>query len=71
MAITAPPYVFLHYSKMFLFLAKSGKKKLKGLGTVVRNNPNFDFFNYAGLYRPVKIYTTPHVYVQMGIASNV
>ncbi|QIZ67116.1 MULTISPECIES: hypothetical protein [Geobacillus] len=52
-------------------MAKSGKKKLKGLGTVVRNNPNFDFFNYAGLYRPVKIYTTPHVYVQMGIASNV
>lgn len=23
------------------------------------NEPNFDFFNYAGLHRPVKIYTTP------------
>lgn len=22
-------------------------------------NPNFDFFNYAGIHRPVKIYTTP------------
>ncbi|MGP3560716.1 beta-glucuronidase [Geobacillus sp. BK01] len=40
------------------------EKEVKGLGTVVRNNPNFDFFNYAGLHRPVKIYTTPHVYVQ-------
>ncbi|ARK29794.1 beta-glucuronidase [Halalkalibacter krulwichiae] len=35
----------------------------KGLGKVVRNNPNFDFFNYAGLHRPVKIYTTPTTYV--------
>lgn len=24
-----------------------------------RNKPNFDFFNYAGLIRPVRIYTTP------------
>jgi len=26
---------------------------------VVKNSPYFDFFNYAGLHRPVKIYTTP------------
>ena len=24
---------------------------------------NFDFFNYAGLHRPVILYTTPKVYV--------
>lgn len=27
------------------------------------NNPNFDFFNYAGINRPVKIYTTPKDYI--------
>lgn len=25
---------------------------------------NFDFFNYAGLHRPVKIYTTPQSYIE-------
>lgn len=24
-----------------------------------RNNPNFDFFNYSGITRPVRLYTTP------------
>ncbi|WP_105994697.1 beta-glucuronidase [Staphylococcus simulans] len=34
-------------------------------GNIIRENtPNFDFFNYAGLHRPVKIYTTPHKYVE-------
>lgn len=28
-----------------------------------RNNPNFDFFNYCGITRPVKIYTTPQDYI--------
>ncbi len=28
------------------------------------NNPNFDFFNYCGLTRPVRIYTTPKTYIQ-------
>ena len=36
------------------FPSKSGKK---------RNNPNFDFFNYCGITRPVKIYTTPQDYI--------
>ncbi|WP_191016653.1 beta-glucuronidase [Treponema zioleckii] len=27
------------------------------------NEPNFDFFNYAGITRPVKIYTTPKSYI--------
>lgn len=28
------------------------------------NLPNFDFFNYAGIHRPVKIYTTPRAYIK-------
>ncbi|MBQ6820692.1 MAG: beta-glucuronidase [Clostridium sp.] len=31
---------------------------------VVKNYVNFDFFNYAGIHRPVKIYTTPRDYVK-------
>lgn len=30
----------------------------------VTNLANFDFFNYAGIHRPVKIYTTPKTYVK-------
>ncbi|MEC0138929.1 beta-glucuronidase [Paenibacillus macerans] len=40
------------------------EQEVEGLGKIVRNRPNFDFFNYAGLHRPVKIYTTPWVYVR-------
>lgn len=29
-----------------------------------KNYPNFDFFNYAGINRPVKIYTTPNSYIK-------
>ena len=29
-----------------------------------RNLPNFDFFNYCGITRPVKLYTTPHAYIR-------
>lgn len=28
------------------------------------NLPNFDFFNYAGIHRPVKIYTVPNTYIE-------
>lgn len=28
-----------------------------------QNKPNFDFFNYAGITRPVKLYTTPKAYI--------
>lgn len=28
------------------------------------NIPNFDFFNYSGIMRPVKLYTTPKVYIK-------
>lgn len=31
---------------------------------IKRNKPNFDFFNYAGLHRPVKIYTTPQIFIE-------
>ena len=31
---------------------------------VMKNLVNFDFFNYAGIHRPVKIYTTPKTYVK-------
>ncbi|MGL5021511.1 MAG: beta-glucuronidase [Mycoplasmatales bacterium] len=35
----------------------NGVKKLKV-------TPQFDFFNYAGIQRPVKIYTTPETYIE-------
>jgi beta-glucuronidase len=40
------------------------EKDVPGVGKVIRNQPNFDFFNYAGLHRPVKIYSTPTTYVK-------
>lgn len=40
------------------------EKEIEGVGKVVRNSPNFDFFNYAGLQRPIKIYTTPQTFVK-------
>ncbi len=29
-----------------------------------QNHPNFDFFNYCGITRPVRIYTTPKSYIK-------
>lgn len=29
-----------------------------------QNHPNFDFFNYCGITRPVRIYTTPKAYIR-------
>lgn len=29
-----------------------------------QNRPNFDFFNYAGIFRPVWLYTTPKSYIR-------
>lgn len=53
-------------------VGKYVKRDVEGLGQVVRNYPNFDFFNYAGLHRPVKIYTTPRVYIRdVEIVSSV
>jgi beta-glucuronidase len=39
------------------------KTEIEGYGEIIRNTPNFDFFNYAGIHRPVKIYTTPYTYL--------
>ncbi len=30
----------------------------------LQNRPNFDFFNYCGITRPVRIYTTPKAYIK-------
>lgn len=46
-----------------MFPSKSSKE---------RNNPNFDFFNYCGITRPVKIYTTPKHYIaDLSLVSKV
>lgn len=37
--------------------------ELPGVTPKKQNYPNFDFFNYAGINRPVKIYTTPKDYI--------
>lgn len=47
------------------------EREIPGIGKVATNVPNFDFFNYAGIHRPVKIYTTPKTYVKdVTILSN-
>ncbi len=40
------------------------EEDVPGMGKVVMNSPNFDFFNYAGIQRPVKLYTTPITYIR-------
>ncbi|SFE53774.1 beta-glucuronidase [Paenibacillus catalpae] len=40
------------------------ESEVPGIGKVAKNSPYFDFFNYAGLHRPVKIYTTPKSYIK-------
>ncbi|WP_020618017.1 beta-glucuronidase [Paenibacillus daejeonensis] len=45
-------------------VGKLVERDIDGIGKVVRNQPNFDFFNYAGIHRPVKIYSTPASYVR-------
>ncbi|WP_320972050.1 beta-glucuronidase [Enterocloster bolteae] len=30
----------------------------------LQNRPNFDFFNYAGIFRPVYLYTTPRQFIK-------
>ncbi|WP_250278962.1 beta-glucuronidase [[Clostridium] colinum] len=40
------------------------KKVQKDGKEIIKNYVNFDFFNYAGIHRPVKIYTTPKNYIE-------
>ena len=37
---------------------------LPGVTAKKQNYPNFDFFNYCGINRPVKLYTTPKDYIK-------
>ena len=38
--------------------------EMPGVTPKKQNYPNFDFFNYCGINRPVKIYTTPKSYIK-------
>lgn len=40
-----------------------GGGMLPSISVKKQNIPNFDFFNYCGITRPVKIYTTPNDYI--------
>lgn len=40
---------------------EAGKARQQAQGI---NLPNFDFYNYAGITRPVRLYTTPAAYIQ-------
>ncbi len=40
---------------------EAGKQRQREQGI---NLPNFDFFNYAGITRPVRLYTTPESYIR-------
>jgi beta-glucuronidase len=40
------------------------EEDIPGGGKEVTDTPNFDFFNYAGIQRPVKLYTTPTTYIR-------
>ena len=40
------------------------EEDVPGMGKVVTDSPNFDYFNYAGIQRPVKLYTTPNTYIR-------
>ena len=49
---------------------------MMGMGALAtdepKNNPNFDFFNYCGITRPVRIYTTPLNYIRdIAVVSDV
>lgn len=36
----------------------------EGTDSKPQNHPNFDFFNYCGITRPIRIYTTPKSYIE-------
>ncbi|MGB4589630.1 MAG: beta-glucuronidase [Clostridiaceae bacterium] len=38
--------------------------EIPGVVLPEQNYPNFDFFNYAGIIRPVKLYSTPKNYIE-------
>ncbi|MBR3403900.1 MAG: beta-glucuronidase [Firmicutes bacterium] len=62
-------------------LPVGGKSSMLGSSSVAgknykntkkQNYPNFDFFNYCGITRPVRIYTTPKTYItDMTVTADV
>lgn len=53
----------LDYTTLPVGVYQEGINSLTGK-KMKKNDPNFDFFNYAGTHRPVKIYTTPQTYIE-------
>lgn len=51
-------------AKSFFGNALPDWENVRNTPVPLSNCPNFDFFNYAGIHRPVKIYTTPHSYIK-------
>ncbi len=45
-------------------VASYREEQMDGLGNIKINTPNFDFFNYAGIQRPVYLWIMPITYVQ-------
>lgn len=39
-------------------------KKLSNGFQIVKNKPNFDYFNYAGILRPVNILFLPNLFIE-------
>ena len=39
-------------------------QKFPGLPEEIHNLPNFDFYNYSGIMRPVCLYTAPELYIE-------
>ncbi|WP_376796402.1 beta-glucuronidase [Thermogemmatispora sp.] len=58
----------LDYSS--LPVAHYREEQLPDGSRLVTNTPNFDFFNYAGIHRPVKLYTTPATYIREIILTS-
>ncbi len=60
----------IDYSTLPVGKEKSGQSMLVGGKNIAvetgkeQNHPNFDFFNYCGITRPVRLYTTPAAYLQ-------
>ena len=57
-------------------LPVGGQAPMMGEGPVAggkkRNHPNFDFFNYCGITRPVRVYTTPRTWISdISVVSEV
>src|SRR5260370_12870131 len=44
-------------------VGKHREEDVPGLRQLVTDTPNFDCFNYSGIQRPVKLYTTPKTYI--------